>query len=103
MDDEARDNEEEEHADEGRADQVAIRVPPELEGGVWANFAAITHSPYEFTLDFVRMTFDGAQPRGGVLVQRVNMPPLFVQQLIDALGDNWKKYADKAMPREIRE
>ncbi len=83
--------------------EVQIRMPPDLEAGCWANFAAITHSPYEFTLDFVRMTFEGAEPRNGVIVQRINMPPLFVQQLIDALQDNWRKYADKAMPREIRD
>ena len=88
--------------DSGGKREVAIRMPPELESGCWANFAAVSHSPYEFTLDFVRMNFDGAEPRNGVVVQRIHMSPLFVQQLIDALEDNWKKYAHKAMPREIR-
>ncbi len=83
--------------------EVPIRLPPELEGGCWANFAAVTHSPYEFTLDFVRMNFDGVEPRNGVVVQRIHMSPLFVQQLIDALQDNWRKYAAKAMPKELRE
>ena len=83
--------------------EVSIRLPPELEGGCWANFAAVTHSPYEFTLDFVRMNFDGSEPRGGVVVQRIHMSPLFVHQLIDALQDNWRKYAAKAMPKELRE
>ena len=94
MEDESKENE--------QRREVPIRMPPELEAGCWANFAAITHSPYEFTLDFVRMSFEGTEPRSGVVVQRINMPPLFVQQLIDALGDNWSKYASKAMPREVR-
>ena len=31
----------------------------------------------------------------------MNMSPLFVSQLITALQENWSKYADKAMPREV--
>lgn len=75
---------------------------PEMAGGVWANFARVEHSPYEFTLDFARMEFKGNRPTQGVVVQRVNMSPLFVRQLIDALEDNWKQYASKALPPEMR-
>ena len=32
---------------------------------------------------------------------RVSVSPLMVTQLIEALNDNWQKYAEKAMPREI--
>ena len=81
--------------------QIDIRLPPELEGGTWANFAVISHSMHEFTLDFVRMNFDGSVPASGVVVQRINMSPLLAQQLIDALQQNWQGYAAKAMPPEI--
>ena len=81
--------------------QIDIRLPPELEGGTWANFAAISHSMHEFTIDFVRMNFDGSVPIKGVVVQRINMSPLLAQQLIDALQQNWQGYAAKAMPPEI--
>ena len=81
--------------------QIDIRLPPELEGGTWANFAAISHSMHEFTIDFVRMNFDGSVPINGVVVQRINMSPLLAQQLIDALQQNWQGYAAKAMPPEI--
>ncbi len=71
-------------------------------GGVWANAAAVRHSPHEFTIDFLRCEFDDTgQAVNGLLVQRVNMSPLFVSQLISALQDNWSKYATKAMPKEI--
>ncbi len=71
-------------------------------GGVWANAAAVRHSPHEFTIDFLRCEFDDSgKAAAGTLVQRVNMSPLFVTQLISALQDNWSKYATKAMPREI--
>jgi len=39
----------------------------------------------------------------GVVVARVNVSPLFVTQLIDALNANWAKYAKKAMPREVQD
>jgi hypothetical protein len=81
---------------------MKIHSTPEQLGGVWANGAAVRHSPHEFTIDFMRFDFDGdGKPQAGVLVQRVNMSPLFVSQLITALQDNWSKYASKAMPQEL--
>lgn len=76
--------------------------------GVWANFARVSHSEHEFTLDFVRLDYTtrppGAPlPQQGVVVARVSVSPLFVTQLIDALTDNWKKYAQKALPKEVRD
>lgn len=85
---------------EGR--ELQIRMPPELEGGVWSNFAVVSHSPYEFTLDFMRLDFSGDQPRGtGVVVQRVNMSPQFVEQLIRALNDNMEKYTANLAPPDL--
>ena len=82
---------------------INIHVPADSRGGVWANFAAVAHSPYEFTLDFVRMEYasetEGELP--GVLVARVNLSPLLVTQLIDALQENWERYASKALPRDF--
>jgi hypothetical protein len=69
---------------------------------VWANFALVNHSPFEFTLDFVRLEYN-VDPPTGVVVARVNMSPLFVTQLIEALSENWKIYAEKALPREVRD
>lgn len=83
---------------------MKINTTPDQMGGVWANAAAVRHSPHEFTIDFLRCDFDDqGQAQSGVLVQRVNMSPLFVTQLISALQDNWSKYADKAMPKELGE
>jgi hypothetical protein len=81
---------------------MKIHTQPDQLGGVWANAAAVRHSPHEFTIDFLRCDFDDAgQVTNGLLVQRVNVSPLFVTQLISALQDNWSKYAAKALPREI--
>jgi hypothetical protein len=81
---------------------MKIHTQPDQLGGVWANAAAVRHSPHEFTIDFLRCDFDdNGQAVNGLLVQRINMSPLFVTQLIAALQDNWSKYAAKALPREI--
>jgi hypothetical protein len=82
--------------------EAQIYLPQEQMGGVWANFARVSHSEHEFTLDFVRLDFS-SRPVSGVVVARVGVSPLFITQLIDALGDNWEKYAEKALPREVRE
>ena len=80
-----------------------ISVPESVSGGVWANFAAVSHSPYEFTIDFVRLDFahgtDSTMP--GQVVARVNLSPLMVSQLMDALQTNWEKYADHALPKDL--
>lgn len=77
-----------------------ITVAESMTGGVWANFAAVSHSPYEFTIDFVRLDFarqnEGTIP--GQVVARVNLAPLMVTQLMEALDQNWQKYAEKALP-----
>lgn len=82
--------------------ELRIRLPPELEGGVWSNFAVVHHSPYEFTLDFIRLDFRGPKSaRSGVVVQRVNMSPQFVEQLIRALNENMAKYTANLAPADL--
>jgi len=71
---------------------LQIHADTDMRGGVWANFAIVKHSPHEFTIDFCRLDYE-TNPLSGVLVQRVNMSPLFVNQLIQALVDNLNKYA----------
>jgi hypothetical protein len=70
-------------------------------GGVWANWALVSHSEHEFTLDFVRMDSTAPPPGRGIVVARVSVSPLFVTQLIDALNRNWSEYAKKALPKEV--
>jgi hypothetical protein len=69
--------------------------------GVWANFARVSHSPYEFTLDFARLDFSTKPPQG-IVVARVSLSPLMVTQLIEALRTNWDIYAERAMPPEVQ-
>lgn len=71
---------------------IHIQGDQSMRGGIWANFAMVSHSPHEFTLDFARLDYN-TRPIQGVIVQRVNMSPLFVKQLIDALVKNLADYA----------
>lgn len=90
--------------EERREVRLNIRLPEQQAGGVWANFAGVNHSEHEFTLDFVRVDYASISEEGevqGIVVARVAVSPLFVRQLIDALEDNWAKYAKKALPREV--
>lgn len=69
--------------------------------GSYANFAAVTHTPFEFTIDFARLDFNQMPPTG-IIVQRINLSPLFVSQLIDALQANWDSYAAKSLPKDLK-
>jgi hypothetical protein len=80
---------------------VSLEMPDAHKGGVWANMARVSHSPYEFTLDFARIDFSTGPEMTGVVVARVNLSPLMVTQLIEALEANWSTYAQKSMPREV--
>lgn len=80
---------------------VEIDVPPELEAGVYANFAAVWYSPYEFTLDFAVFTPGGAdedQPaevsltRRVRLVSRVKLSPAIVFDVLRTVSDTMSAY-----------
>lgn len=79
-----------------------IQVPPESQAGVWANFASVSHSPYEFTLDFVRLSFGGPTQGQGIVVSRVNMSPMFVDELISALQENQARWMEQQVEQVER-
>lgn len=90
--------------DEQRRVHLNVHLPEGQAGGVWANFAGVSHSEHEFTIDFVRVDYSSISEQGevqGIVVARVGVSPLFVRQLIQALEDNWSRYAKKAMPKEV--
>jgi hypothetical protein len=72
---------------------INIHFPPETLAGVYANFANVSHSEYEFTVTFARVDHeveDGEVP--GVVVSRVSMSPRFMPELIRALEDNYARW-----------
>ena len=74
--------------------RLNIHLDPSDIAGVYANFANITFSDYEFTITFARLDHEveeGDVP--GVVVARVNMSQQFTSELLAALQDAWSKYA----------
>ena len=81
--------------DDGQERQLNIHMEPQHLAGVYANFANITFSDYEFTLTFARIDHEveeGDVP--GVVVARVNMSQQFATELLAALQDAHSKYLD---------
>ena len=82
--------------DEQRERQLNIHLDPENLAGVYANFANVSFSDYEFTLTFARIDHEveeGDVP--GVVVSRVNMSPRFMRELMDAMVDSWSKWSTR--------
>ena len=72
------------------AEQPEIDVPPELLGGVWANYVNAYGDVEEITLDFARL--DPRDTREGVVVARVT-----------ASLRRWREHRDKELARRLRE
>jgi Protein of unknown function (DUF3467) len=84
--------------------QLNIHLDPEQMAGVYANFANVTFSVYEFTITFARIDHEleeGDVP--GVVVSRVNMSTQFFQELLAAMQDSWSKYSTQQGIRNLPE
>jgi Protein of unknown function (DUF3467) len=86
---------------EGRESNFQVQVPPELEGGVYANFLSVWHTGHEFTLDFSAtqppQRLDPDEPSSPVnvpcrVVARVKIPPTLVFDVIRAMNENMTRY-----------
>jgi hypothetical protein len=80
--------------DEAQERQLNIHLDPSQLGGVYANFANVSFSPYEFTLTFARVDHEveeGDVP--GVVVARINASPKFVEELIAAMQETYSRWA----------
>src|SRR5438067_5549358 len=73
--------------------QINIHFAPEQMAGVYANFANVSHSDYEFTITFARVDHEVEDEEvPGVVVAKVAMTPRFVRELMEALEDNYSKW-----------
>lgn len=90
--------------DEAQERHLNIHMEGDQLAGVYANFANVSFSDYEFTITFARIDHEveeGDVP--GVVVARVNLSPLFMKELIDALADGWSKYQTREGIRNLPE
>ena len=84
--------------------QLNIHLDPEQMAGVYANFANISFSDYEFTITFARIDHEveeGDVP--GVVVARVNLSTRFMKELLDAMQDSWSKWTTSEGIRNLPE
>jgi len=66
--------------------EVEINVPPELQTGVYANFAAVSsQTPHDFNLDFIQLS-PGAEAPQGTVVARVKVAQTFLMPFMQALA-----------------
>ena len=87
--------------------RINLHTSPEVMAGLYANFANVSHSDYEFTITFARVDHEvESEEVPGVVVSRVSLSPRFMRELIDAMEDNWSKWRTtegiKNLP-EVRE
>jgi Protein of unknown function (DUF3467) len=71
-----------------------IHATPEMMAGVYANFANVSHSDYEFSVTFMRLDHENETEEeiNGVVVSRINMSARFMRELIEAMNDNFGKW-----------
>ena len=79
--------------------ELKIDVPPELEGGTYANVLNVWHTAYEFTLDFGVMQQVGEPEDADAPVQvpvrvvsRVRIPVTLLFEVLKALNTNMTGY-----------
>jgi hypothetical protein len=88
--------------------ELKLDVPPELEGGTYANVLNVWHTAYEFTLDFGVMQQVGEPEDADAALQvpvrvvsRVRIPVTLLFQVMKALNTNMTGYESTFGP--IRE
>jgi hypothetical protein len=75
---------------------INLHTSPEVMAGLYANFANVSHSEYEFTITFARVDHEVENEEvPGVVVSRISLSPKFMRELIDAMVDNWSKWETK--------
>lgn len=92
-------------ADEQRQPRFEVVAPPELEGGSYANFLSVWHTPFEFTLDFcstlpARPAEEATMVVPCRVVSRVKIPTTMIFDVLRALNENMTRY--EATYGEIR-
>jgi hypothetical protein len=73
--------------------RLNLQMDPETMAGVYANFANVSFSDYEFTVTFGRVDFESEQGEiPGVVVSRVSMSIQFMARFVEAVNDSWSKH-----------
>lgn len=71
--------------------QLVIKVPEDVEAGVFAHAAMITSTSDSFVLDFLTL-LPGTQPPVGKVVSRVFIPPAQAAEILKALSNQLSQH-----------
>lgn len=83
--------------------QLNIHLEPHMAGG-YANFANVSFSQYEFTIDFFRIEHEAEGSEiPGAFVSRVNLSHRFMKELVDAMRDSYSKWETREGIRNLPE
>lgn len=83
---------------------INLHTSPEVMAGIYANFANVSHSEYEFTVTLGRVDHEVEDTEiPGVAVARLNLSPPFMKELIEALQDNYSKWQAREMIKGLPE
>ena len=89
---------------DGHERQLNLHLDPEQIAGVYANFANVSFSDYEFTITFARVEHEVEDEHvPGVVVSRVIVSTRFMRELIDALQDGWSRWSTREGIRNLPE
>ena len=85
--------------------RINLHATPKKMAGVYANFANVSHSDYEFSITFVRLDHESDDPGEiqGVVVSRVNLSTKFMKELLEAMTDNYRKWEAAENIRDLPE
>lgn len=73
---------------------VDIVVPPELQTGIYANFAVISsQTPHDVTLDFVQVV-PGSPTPTPIVVARLKLAPTFLMPLMQVLSSHLSRHEE---------
>lgn len=70
--------------------EIQVELPPELDAGVYANFALVASGEHDLMVDFCQLSpprSEGERPRA-LVVSRVRIAPSFVGPLLQAISQN---------------
>ena len=73
-------------------DDFEIKVPDQLEAGVYANSVRLWNTRSEFTIDFLARPANDGEPDLARVVSRVKIATIFMFQLIQELNANMTEY-----------
>jgi hypothetical protein len=75
--------------DPSNQEQIEIQLPEEEATGTYSNLVMITHSDTEFIFDFIAVMPGVPEAK---VVKRMILTPEHAKRLMDALGENIKKF-----------